>query len=370
MIITRKIQIYINTDDKDDKNDAYSRLRHWFYQCYRLANIVASHKFIQDNIKDFMYLTEGIKVKLADAERDPEGMLNISELNSTYRVASAKTKGEIPMAIASALNSVLVKTYRKEKKEYYAGIRSLRNYKHGFPMPVPKTLFYDFVKDEDGRNYTFNLLKTKGVALPFKTHLGADRSNNGLIIERMLSGIYKMADSSIMYDIKKNKYFLLLCVHIPNRTQDDIKTDKSIDARLDVDMPIVIRIGKTEFAIGNREEYLYRRLRIQAALRNLQKDLKYSNSGKGRKHKLDAIERFRKKEKNYIKTKLHKYSSELVKIAIKRKCGQINLLDLQEKSEEAKEEKNKFLLRNWNYYGLRTLIEYKAAREGIKVNVL
>lgn len=371
MIITRKIQIHVIADNKEQKDDMYARLRHWMYLSRKLANIISTHKFIQDNIKDFIYLTEEVKVKLADVLVDEQGMLNTSEMNSTYRIASMIAKGELPMSIASAVNSVICKTYKKERKEYFLGEKSLRSYKQNMPMPLPKKVIYNFKKYDD-KNYQFSVLNTPGRLISFKTFFGKDRSNNKIIVERIINGTYKMCDSAIKYDQKKKKYFLLLTFDMP-QFKVDLKEDKSLQASLDIQYPIIVHIANKKFEIGNRDEYLYRRKRIQQKLQSLQKDLKYSESGKGRKHKLQAIERFHKKEKNYIQTKLHKYSFELIKIAINHKVSTIELIDLDAKIKQAKEQKeagDDFLLRNWNYYGLQNLITYKAEKFGIKVNVL
>ena len=122
--------------------------------------------------------------------------------------------------------------------------------------------------------------------------------------------------------------------------------------------------------IGTKEEFLERRTQIQAALRRCQIASRWTNGGKGRKRKLQAIERFTEQEKNYVHTKLHIYSRALVDRAIKNKCATIKLVNQKAREEQAKEENQKgepFLLRNWSYYGFKTMIEYKAKMAGIKV---
>ena len=97
---------------------------------------------------------------------------------------------------------------------------------------------------------------------------------------------------------------------------------------------------------------------------------RWAKGGKGRKRKLQATNRFAEKEKNYVQTKLHTYSRELINRAIENKCATIFLVNQKAREKKAKEESQKgdpFLLRNWSYFGLKTMIEYKAKMYGIKV---
>lgn len=86
-----------------------------------------------------------------------------------------------------------------------------------------------------------------------------------------------------------------------------------------------------------------------------------AKGGKGRKKKLKALESFKEKERNFAKTYNHQLSHEIVKFAKQHKCEFINLEKL------TKEGFNNRILRNWSYYELQSMIEYKAEREGIKV---
>ena len=86
--------------------------------------------------------------------------------------------------------------------------------------------------------------------------------------------------------------------------------------------------------------------------------------------KLQAINRFMEKEKNYVHTRLHTYSRELVNRALENKCATIILVDQEPREKKAKEDNVKgdpLVLRNWSYFGLKTMIYYKAKMYGIKV---
>lgn len=365
-VITRKIEIYINEQDKNLKKELYKRLCNWRNIIIRCSNLVASHKFTLDNLKDYIYLTKNLQLKLANEAIYEEGILSCSYQNIGYKVLSSKFKGDMPAAIFSAVNTIVHKYYNKEKKEYYNGTRSLRNYRKNTPIPLPKTIFYNFAYDKKRKNFTFSLLNSPEYAIPFITRLGRDASNNRFIIEQMLEGKYPMADSSLMIDDRKNKIFLLLCVEVPKQPLQPIE-GKILQAELDINYPITYTINQTTATIGTKEEYLYRRLQIQEKLRNLQIALKYAKGGHGRKRKLQAIDRFHLKEKNYISTKIHTYTKILVDAAIKNRCEKIILIDQKAKEEEEEAKENDFLLRNWGYYGLIEKIKYKANKHGILV---
>lgn len=130
---------------------------------------------------------------------------------------------------------------------------------------------------------------------------------------------------------------------------------------------IIVKSRKATLSIGSREEFLYRRLAIQAALKRAQNATAYCRSGKGRKRKTKAVERFHEKEKNYVSNRLHVYSRKLIDFCIKHEAGTLILLNQEDKMEIAKEDG--FVLRNWNYYELMTKIKYKAEKAGIELIV-
>ena len=356
MILTRKIQVVVNEPEKTAKGNHYQTLRKWLHICMQSANITSTHLFAQDNIKDFIYLSEEVKMKLADAAKDDAGMLSTSYRNTCYQVLSGRFKGEIPSDIFSNLKDIIFKTYKEEKGQYYSGERSLRNYKTNVPIPFSSSSV-EFKAVEKDVQFSF-------FKIPMVFLFGRDRSGNRLVIDRITSGEYKMSNSSLMYDKRKNKWFMLVCVDIPKHDYTP-KEGKTVYASLGLDVPIVMSSGNNSIEIGNKEEYLHQRLQIQYAMQRLQKDLRFVKSGEGRKSKLQALDRFSEKEKNYIKTRVHTYSKLLVMEAKRQHAETIVLVDQEAKEEEAR--KDEFLLRNWGYYGLNTLIEYKAKQTGIKV---
>lgn len=358
IILTRKIQVYVNCDDKEQRKGYYKQLFDWQRMCFRGANYIFTHYYLQDQIKDILYITDEIKVKLADVQKDPEGILNTSRMNTTYRLLSSYFKGQMPSDIFSNLNNTLINVYNTERSAYWKGEKSLRNYKRNIPIPFSGKNV-KLMADEKGRDYTFTLFK-----IPFKTYLGKDRSDKKVLLQRTMVGITKFRTCSLKID--KGKLFLLAAFEM-EKEQHELNENTIAEASLSIEHPIALKVGKETFQIGNKEEFLHRRLAIQAARHRLQRGSTYNRSGKGRKRKLKSLDDYSEKEKRYVDSRLHLYSKRLIEFCVKKQAGTLLLVNQQVKEEVAKEEE--FLLRNWSYYGLKEKIAYKANRAGINLIV-
>lgn len=371
MIITRKIQVYVYDSDAAQKKEYIHTLYSWRDLVRRGANLIVAHKFTQQNIRDFVYLKDEIKDKfyVKDILKEGPGM---SEQNTTYRLLSDLMKGKVPSDIFSCLNQSVAHTFKETEKDMLIGKASVRSYKNTIPMPFSAKSLSNIHWVAEEKRFYFTLF-----GIPFGVALGRDRSNNQVVIERCISGEYKMCSSSLQIDDKKKKMFLLLCVDIPTKEVTLIK-DKTLYAFLGVLNPITYTTdifaknesdsGMKVFTIGTEEEFNYRRRQIQEAVHRCQINNKYSVGGKGCKRKCQAIERWHEKENNYVDTKLHTYSRLLVDAAVKYKCDTIYLMRQQPREDKAKSENENsdpFVLRNWSYFGLKTKIAYKAKMYGI-----
>jgi IS605 OrfB family transposase len=359
--ITRKIQLLFDTDDKKQLKELYQRVYGWQRICHKAANLVATHQYVQDRVKDLLYFTEETKVKLENIKKDETGILTTSRPNTTYQILSKNFKGEAPMGMLSMLNTVISKTYKAESSDVWKGLKSLRSYKEGIPMPVRRADVSRIVKLDDG-NYSFFVYGTS-----FRTFFGRDLSGNQIIFDRAMQGEYKWCDSSIKLDGKK--MFLLAVFQFE---KEDTVLDKEIicNAELDVNIPIKVSIGNKSYEIGSQEEFLYRRLAIQGALRRSQKAARFNKGGHGRTKKMQSIDHFKKLEDNYVDTRIHQYTSKLVDYCIKFKCGTLVLKKQTEKEADAKQEENiPYLLRNWTYFGMKDKLKYKCAKFGIELIV-
>lgn len=377
VITTRRIEVFICEDDKDLRKEYYDKLYKIRDIARDAANAATSHLFMLDN--SIPYLDDKSKemirfvgTKGTDASRQ----------NAAYCLMSKLFKDTMPgiMDMLSNLAQIVRKNYQEDRKQGMWD-RSLRSYKGNLPIPYQKKSFCDFGFREytDGKGNTKTGCFFTLTGIPFQMKFGRDRSGNRLIVERVLSGEYKMATSSIKVDGKK--VYLLLCVDIP---QGDVKLTKGkkLFAFLGVLNPIIcttdVKAYKEYdscmkvFEIGTKEEFNYRRRQIQEAVKRCQINNKYSVGGKGRKKKCKAIERWHDKENNYVDTKLHTYSRLLVDLAVKHKCSEIVLMRQEHREDAAKDENadgDNFVLRNWTYFGMKEKIAYKCKKYGIKLTI-
>jgi hypothetical protein len=357
IITVRKIQLVIDSKGKEFVSEAYKTLYHWQYCCFRAANYISTHCYLQEQLKELIYLTDDAKVKLADIHKDPDGILVTSKLNSTSRILSRNFKGEIPMHILSSLNMTMVKYFNHEKISYLKGERAIRSYKKDIPIPFRGADITHLQKVEDKSYFSFRLFK-----MPFRTYLGKDFTDKRQLLQQVIDGQIKLCTSSIK--LEKNKIFLLAVFEIP-KPQTNLDTAIIAEASLSMEYPLTVQIGSSRYYIGNKEEFLYRRLAMQAAMQRVQKGAAFNHSQRGRKRKLKAVINFKEKEKDYIQNKLHLYSRLLINLCIKHRAATLLLVNQEEKEANAKQ--NEFLLRNWSFYTLKEKILYKAVKAGIEV---
>ncbi|MFC4212654.1 hypothetical protein ACFOWA_15770 [Pedobacter lithocola] len=359
MIVTRKIQLLIDSEDPEVVKQAKGQLYQWQNICFRAANIIVSHQYVQEQVKDFFYLSEDIKLKLMDQKKDEKGMLQLSREGSAYQVLSRHFKGQVPMSMMTCLNHVLLSHFDKEKGAYWKGEQSLRNYKKNLPMPFNAAAITKFTKTENGRDFRFNFFK-----IPFRTYLGKDKSNKRLFLESIRTGDLKLLTSSLQ--LAKGKIFFLAAIKI-DKEQHSLDPFIIAEVSLSIEHPVVVKIGKYQCVIGSKEEFLHRRLAIKAAISRLQKGSSFNRGGHGRKRKMRSLDDYWAMEKRYVEHKLHVYSKMLINFCLKHQAATILLVNQQAKEELTKEEP--FLLQNWSYFSLKEKISYKAEKAGIQVIV-
>jgi len=297
-----------------------------------------------------------MKNKLTTESRlKAEELYTTSEKNTTYQLMG-KEFPNMPSHIKASLNDVITKNFSNELFDVLFGKRSLRTYRKGMPIPFMKSAMR-FVKTDDGihMNWVSDII--------FYLRFGKDLSNNRIIIDRIMDGIYKPSDSSIQ--IKNKKIFLLLCVDIPkeeNVLDDTISV--GVDLGLNIPAYCSLSEGNPRIGLGSREDLLRVRVQMQKRRSQLQRNLKLTKGGKGRTKKLKALERLKDKERNYVRTYNHTIAFQIVKFAKENRAGVIKMEFLEGYGED---ETNSFVLRNWSCYELQKFVEYKSEREGIKV---
>ncbi len=355
--LTRKIQLLVDLPTREERKEALDTLYRWQNRCFRAANLIVSHLYVQEMIKEFFYLSEGVKYKLADEKKDELGILQRSRMNTTYRVISNRFKGEIPTNILSCLNNALITSFNKNRPEYWKGERSLKNFRRDMAFPFGLEGISGLSFNDEKKAFYFRLFQ-----IPLKTYLGKDYTDKKVLLERVIKGEIKLCTSHIK--LNDGKIFWLPVFEI-EKEKHSLKPEVIAEASLSIEYPIVVKTANTRLSIGTREEFLYRRLAIQAARKRTQIGATYSKSGKGVKRKIKAVNKLSKTESNYVSHRIHVYSRRLIDFCIKHQAGTLILLNQEDKIGIAKQED--FVLRNWSYYDLMTKIKYKALKAGIEI---
>lgn len=375
MVITRKIEVFVCESDNDLRRSYYEKLYDIRNIAQEAANRATSMLYAIDNLIPCLDEESRKLVQYIGAKGTPA-----SRQNAAYTIMSYLYKDRMPgiMDMLSNLAQYVTKNYSEDRKQGMYK-RSLRSYKDSLPIPYQRKSFKDlrFAEYLNGEGEKCSGCFFSLAGIPFQMRFGRDRSNNRLIVERVISGEYKMCTSSLNVDGKK--IFLLLCVDIPKQ-EKNVDPQKTLYAYLGVMNPIICTCdvrakheydsGYKWFEIGTKEEFNYRRRQIQDAVRRCQINNRYSVGGKGRKKKCKAIDRWHEKENNYVDTKLHTYSRMLVDLAVAHKCGVIVLMNQKKREDKAKDDNKNgepFVLRNWSYFGLKEKIDYKAKLVGVKL---
>lgn len=350
----RKISIYIDVEDKEQKKEYQKILNDWFYNSRRYANDVA-------NILQCVIVMENINKTIeGDLHLKLTDYLDCKSQSINYKLLTQKYKELLPSHIRAAVGNNVYKNYCENIKSILKGEKTVSTYNIGFPIYFMTQKFK--LEKSDKNNFTFKLF-----GIPFKTKLGRDRSNNEEIINRIISGEYTISDSSLKKD--GNDLYLLLAFRLPKK-ENKLDKDKVVGVDLGINTPAYVSVcgtSKSKKSIGNREGFLNQRLSIQIQRTTLQSSLKFTNGGKGRNKKLSKLESIKDRERNFVKNMNHKFSKEIIDFAIDNGCGTINIEDL---SGIGSMDKNNFVLRNWSYFELQSMVKYKAEREGIIVNVV
>ncbi|MGL6128881.1 hypothetical protein, partial [Chryseobacterium artocarpi] len=240
---------------------------------------------------------------------------------------------------------------------YWQGIKSLRNYKRDIPIPLPIKFISKMRYDPEKKSFCFNMF-----AIPVKTYLGRDFSDKRLIMEHLLRDEMKLCTSQIQL---KDRKIYWLAVFEFEKEEHLLKPEIIAEASLSLEHPIVAKAGNVRINIGSKEEFLYRRLAIQASQKRIQDGVVYARSGNGVKRKQKALYKTKNLESRYISNRFHVYSRQLINFCIRQQAGTLVIKNQEDKIGIAKD--NEFVLRNWSYYELQTKIKYKAEKAGIEL---
>lgn len=349
MITVRKLKLTIINENEEERKEQYKFIRDSQYAQYQALNLGMGYVMSG-------YLKCNRDIKSDEFKEHMKGLKNSNpifkdiEFGKGIDTLSSVTQ-KVKKDFSTALKSGLAK-----------GERSTTNYKRTFPLMTR------------GRNLTFmyseNDVLIKWVnKIVFKVVLGNKGFNNEELqhtLNKIINKEYKVMQSSLEFD-KRNNLILNLTLDIPNNKSYTYVNNRVLGVDLGIKYPAYVclsddtykreHIGESLELIKQRSQFQNRRIRLQQQLKNV-------NGGKGRKKKLQNLNRLSKCERNFVKTYNHNISKRIVDFAKKYKCEYINLEKLTKDGFENS------ILRNWSYYELQDMIKYKADRIGISVRYI
>lgn len=274
---------------------------------------------------------------------------------------------EIPSDLLEQAVRESINVFNTNSLEVLKGNASLMVFRRDQPIPVrgrslkiseDYTVKLPFLTKELAKYYGFTGVGKQSFEVQLKTH-----KNSKVILDRILSGEYKVADSKVQRDLK-GKWYLLLSYKQPVK-EKKMNKDRVMGIDLGISKAVYVALNdsKENFFIGGGEVSSFRR-RIRARRKDLQNQLRVcsdNRKGHGRKTLLKPLNTLSEKEKNFRDTVNHRYSKKIVEWAVDKEVATIQMEDLSGISNG-----NSFLS-NWDYFDLQSKIEYKAKREGIEV---
>ena len=346
MITVRKLKITIVNEYEELRKQQYKFIRDSQYAQYQALNLGMGYIMTG-------YLANNRDIKSEGFKEHQKGLKNSNpifkglELGKGIDTLSAVTQ-KVKKDFSTSLKNGLAK-----------GERSSINYKRNFPLMTR------------GRNLTFyeqdgEILIKWVNKIVFKVVFNA-RKENTLELQHTLQMIinkeYKVMQSSLEFD-KNNNLILNLTLDIPFKQEEEFVEGRVLGVDLGVKYPAYVCLSDDTYKrehIGEVLELIKQRNQFQERRRRLQQQLKNVRGGKGRGKKLKNLNRLSECERNFAKTYNHTISKRIVDFAKKYNCEYIHLEKL------TKDGFSDSILRNWSYYELQQMIEYKADRLGIKV---
>ena len=355
--ICRKIQIY-PLGDADEINRVYKFIRDGTYNQYKGLNILMGQlasEFYKNNM-DFK--SEEFKKWQKD---------NISNNNHLFN--------DLEFAVGVDSKSLITQKVKQDfstmiKHGLCKGERNISNYKRDFPL-MTRNRNLKFTHNYDSHQEFLDNLTSPELSvnidwvnkIKFKVIFGNPNKSQELrsVIKNILEEVYVVQGSSI--ELNGKKIILNLSLSIPKKGHIlDDNTVVGVD--LGIAIPAMCALnnnGYKRLKIGNKDDFFRVRTQLQAQRKRSQSGLKYASGGHGRGKKLQALDKFKKRESNFVQTYNHMVSKNVVDFAIKNNAKYINLEDL------SGFDGNDIILRNWSYYQMQQYITYKAELNGIVV---
>ena len=346
MIAVRKLKLIIVNENEELRKEQYKFIRDSQYAQYQALNLGMG------------YIMTGYLVSNRDikSEEFKEHQKNLKNSNPIFKNLELG-KG---IDTLSLVTQKVKKDFKTSLKNGLAkGERSSINYKRNFPLMTRGRDLKFYEQDGD----IFIKWVNKVI---FKVVFNARKENTLELqhtLQKVINKEYKVMQSSLEFD-KNNNLIFNLTLDIPFKQEEEFIKGRVLGVDLGVKYPAYVCLNDDTYKrehIGEALELIKQREQFQERRRRTQQQLKNVKGGKGRNKKLKNLERLSDCERNFAKTYNHMISKRVVDFAKKHKCQYIHLEKL------TKEGFADSILKNWSYYELQTMIEYKADRIGIKV---
>lgn len=360
MTITRKVQL-VPIGDKEEVNRVYTFIRDGMYAQYVASNFLMGELAANFYAHNRDLSDDDYKLKMKEILKYSNPILDDIEFQT-----GLGSKSDIIRKVQQDFQTSI-------KNGLARGERSITNYRRTNPLLVAGrfikfTYEYPSYTDFLDNLYAPNLKVIMKFVnkIKFYVVLGNPHKSEELrsVIKNIFEENYKVCGSSI--GIEKNKIILNLTLQIPKKVR---KLDENTVVGVDLGLvnPAVCALNNNKNArlyIGSADDFLRIRVQMQAQRKRLQAALRNTSGGHGRKKKLKALDRLKKREKNFTQSYNHMISHRIVDFALKHNAKYINIENLEGYGDY---DKNAFVLRNWSFYQLQQYIEYKAAIYGIEV---
>ena len=366
-IKTRKVKLIAVGETPSDRTKVYNYIKNIASTLSEVGNeVIRLHVCNQYKLNEYSKnktITKGESIKLLQEE------LGTSIQNSGYRLTS--NHPHISSEIRTGFNQTIYKTIQNNFYDILMGkmsIPSFRKTNINIPFSAGKNeLGGTNVIYVNGDRYYLNLPLTiderkKHKEIKMSLFFGKDRSNNRIIVDRIISGEYSLCDSSIQ--LKDNDFYVLITYKQPDKVIS-IK-DKVMGIDIGINRPVSFYIDgekhqPSQINIGLKIQH--DRMRFYRHRKSLQESLKYSKGGHGRNRKTKSLEDLKEKEKNWSQTINHTITRELIRVTEQYNVGTIKMEDLSGITTNSKD----YFLKSWAYFQLQNYIEYKAKELGIDI---
>lgn len=263
-------------------------------------------------------------------------------------------------------------------KKILNGEESLSTFKKSIPIIIHNKA-YTIKQEVDGTYSTeiglFNLPTQKELGVKrFKFRFIKPDDSRKVILNRIISGEYKIGAGQITYNERKKKWMYIIPYSFELFKVVDSKKILGVDLGIvniatisiyNLDTKEYEKLSWKERMLEGRELIHYRQ-KIEARRKELSISKKWASDNKvghGYQQRAKDFNEIADKYARFRETYNHKISRYIVDMAVKYGCGIIQMENL---SGFPQHQKNT-LLANWAYYDLQSKIEYKAKEKGITV---